>query len=156
MRNLLNLTLLYWAPQNYYPLSYVFKIGTGFHQEKYQTGPIRTDTFVCRKIFDDLFRFPSHKGPLKSKPNKTTLFQDKYQEIFCFPWRMVHILFKDMVVVVVQSLSWSDSDSMNYSPLQLLCPQTSPGKNTGVGCHFLLQGIFPTQVSNPLLLRLLQ
>ena len=24
----------------------------------------------------------------------------------------------------------------------------SPGKNTGVGCHFLLQGIFPTQRSN--------
>ena len=26
-----------------------------------------------------------------------------------------------------------------------------PGKNTGVGCHFLLQGIFPTQGSNPVL-----
>ena len=26
------------------------------------------------------------------------------------------------------------------------------GKNTGVGCHFLLQGIFPTQGSNPGLL----
>ena len=25
----------------------------------------------------------------------------------------------------------------------------SPGKNTGVGCHALLQGIFPTQASNP-------
>ena len=25
----------------------------------------------------------------------------------------------------------------------------SPSKNTGVGCHFLLQGIFPTQGSNP-------
>ena len=24
-----------------------------------------------------------------------------------------------------------------------------PGKNTGVGGHFLLQGIFPTQGSNP-------
>ena len=24
-----------------------------------------------------------------------------------------------------------------------------PGKNTGVGCHFLLQGIFPTLGSNP-------
>ena len=24
----------------------------------------------------------------------------------------------------------------------------SPGKNTGVGCHFLLQGIFPTQGLN--------
>ena len=31
----------------------------------------------------------------------------------------------------------------------------SPGKNTGVGCHFLLQGIFPTQLSNPCLLSLL-
>ena len=29
------------------------------------------------------------------------------------------------------------------------------GKNTGVGCHALFQGIFPTQVSNPNLLRLL-
>ena len=25
----------------------------------------------------------------------------------------------------------------------------SPGKNTGVGCHFLLQGILPTQGLNP-------
>ena len=30
----------------------------------------------------------------------------------------------------------------------------SPGKNTGVGCHALLQGIFPTQGLNPRLLRL--
>ena len=37
----------------------------------------------------------------------------------------------------------------------LLCPWDSPGKNTGVGCHFLLQRIFPTQESNPYLLRLL-
>ena len=29
---------------------------------------------------------------------------------------------------------------------------TSPGKNTGVGCHFLLQGLFLTQGSNPGLL----
>ena len=27
--------------------------------------------------------------------------------------------------------------------------EDSPGKNTGVGCHALLQGIFPTQGSNP-------
>ena len=30
-----------------------------------------------------------------------------------------------------------------------LSPWNSPGKNTRVGCHFLLQGIFPTQGSNP-------
>ena len=31
----------------------------------------------------------------------------------------------------------------------MLCPWDSPGKNTRVGCHFLLQGIFLTQGSNP-------
>ena len=40
-------------------------------------------------------------------------------------------------------------------PSGLLCPQDSPGKNPGVGCHALLQGIFPTQGSNPCLLCLL-
>ena len=34
----------------------------------------------------------------------------------------------------------------------LLCTWNSPGKNTGVGSQSLLQGIFPTQVSNPGLL----
>ena len=38
---------------------------------------------------------------------------------------------------------------------RLLCPWDSPGKNTGAGCHFLLQGIFPTQGLNPRLLCLL-
>ena len=30
-----------------------------------------------------------------------------------------------------------------------LSPWDSPGKNTGVGCHLLLQGIFPTLQSTP-------
>ena len=37
-------------------------------------------------------------------------------------------------------------------PARLLCPWDSPGKNIGVGCRFLLQGIFPTQEPNPGLL----
>ena len=40
----------------------------------------------------------------------------------------------------------------SLKPDRLLCPWDYPGKNTGVGCHFLLQGIFPTQGSNPCLL----
>ena len=32
---------------------------------------------------------------------------------------------------------------------QVLSPWDSPGKNTGVGCHSLFQGIFLTQGSNP-------
>ena len=37
-------------------------------------------------------------------------------------------------------------------PVRLLCPQDSPGKNTGVDCYFFLQGIFLIQGSNPGLL----
>ena len=37
-------------------------------------------------------------------------------------------------------------------PTRLLCPWDSPGKNPGVGCYTLLQGIFLTQVWNPGLL----
>ena len=40
-------------------------------------------------------------------------------------------------------------------PPRLLCPWNSPGKSTGVGCHFLLQRIFPTQRLNLCLPRLL-
>ena len=32
---------------------------------------------------------------------------------------------------------------------RLLCPWDFLGKSTGVGCHFLLQGIFPTEESKP-------
>ena len=38
---------------------------------------------------------------------------------------------------------------MGVQPSRLLCSWDFPGKNTGVGCHFLLQGIFLTQGSNP-------
>jgi len=38
---------------------------------------------------------------------------------------------------------------MDYSPPSSSLHGDSPGKNTGVGCHALLQGIFPTQRSNP-------
>ena len=37
-------------------------------------------------------------------------------------------------------------------PIRLLSPWDFPGKNTGVGCHFPLQGIFLTQGLNPCLL----
>ena len=42
-------------------------------------------------------------------------------------------------------------DPMNSS-LPVLCPRDSPGKNFGVGCHSLLQGLFLTQGSNSCLL----
>ena len=63
------------------------------------------------------------------------------------------------------SIFWEDSGQSSSESLscvwllrphgllltRVLCPRDSPGKNTGVGCHGLLQGIFLTQGSNPCL-----
>ena len=45
--------------------------------------------------------------------------------------------------------------SHGLEPARLICPWDFPGKNTGVGCCFLLQGIFTTLGSNLSLLCLL-
>ena len=51
--------------------------------------------------------------------------------------------------LVAQSSVMSDSLwPPGLQPARLLCPWDSPGKNTGVGCCALLQGIFPTKGSN--------
>ena len=53
-------------------------------------------------------------------------------------------------------VKWSKSHSVVSNSLQphgLYCPWNSPGQNTRVGSHSFLQGIFPTQGSNPGLLR---
>ena len=60
--------------------------------------------------------------------------------------------------VCVPAVSSVVSDSLRphgLQPTRRLCPWDSPDKNTGVGCQALLQGIFPTQGSNPGLLCLL-
>ena len=67
----------------------------------------------------------------------------------------VHICVCVCVCVCVCSVV-SYSLSLWIIATMLLCPWNFPGKNTGVGGNFLLQGIFPTQRLNPGLFHLLQ
>ena len=56
-----------------------------------------------------------------------------------------------MCVVCVSSPSCLTLPPYGLEPARLICPEfprNSPGKNAGVGCHSLLQGIFSTQGSN--------
>ena len=48
----------------------------------------------------------------------------------------------------VASVVSNSLQAYGLQPAGLLCLWDSPGKNTKVGCHALLQGIFPTQWSN--------
>ena len=52
------------------------------------------------------------------------------------------------VCVCVCSVMSNSLWSHELQPARLLCPWDFPGKNTGVGCHFLLQGIYLTQIKS--------
>ena len=60
----------------------------------------------------------------------------------------LHEFLVNAVVLSCLTLLWPHG----LQPIGLLCPWDFPGKNPGVGCHFLLQGFFPNQESNSRLL----
>ena len=63
--------------------------------------------------------------------------------------------FQIAVSLSVSACMLSVSDSLRphtLQPIRLLCPWNYPGNNTGVGCHFLLQGNLPnagTELQSP-------
>ena len=62
--------------------------------------------------------------------------------------KFLKILVSFVLGLVAQSCP-TLCDPMDFSLPSSSVHGNSPGKNTGVGCHALLQGIFPTQGSNP-------
>ena len=55
---------------------------------------------------------------------------------------------KELMCVCVCSVVSDSLQPQGLKPALFLCLWNFPGKNTGVGCHFLHQGIFPTQGLN--------
>ena len=61
----------------------------------------------------------------------------------------VSIQYTEKSGSVSRSVISDTSQPHGLQPARLPCRWNSPGKNTGVGSHPLLQAIFPTQGSNP-------
>ena len=80
----------------------------------------------------------------KCSKDQFQTFSSKWWYIYLSPYRYVH------VCSVV-----SDSETPRTVARQAPLSMGFPSKNTGVGFHFLFQGIFPTQTSNLRLLHLL-
>ena len=98
---------------------------------------------------------------LKRKWYKWTYFQNKWRhrcrkQTYGYQgegrnWETginIHTLWKCISCSVMSDSLWPHG----LQPTRLLCPWDSPGipgvdclENTGVGCHALLQGVFPTQ-----------
>ena len=70
-------------------------------------------------------------------------------------WYMVKWTFAYFVVVLFTKLCPTLWDPTDCSPPGSSVHEDSPGKNTGVGCYALLQGIFPTKGLNLHFLHLL-
>ena len=70
-----------------------------------------------------------------------------------FPLRLLQNIEQRSLCYTMHACSVTSVLSSSVQPCRLqlsrlLRPWDSPGKNTGVGCHFLFQRIFPTQGSN--------
>ena len=94
---------------------------------------------------------PSPRFRNNNFKRKKVAFFGFWYVLFCaFVWggRILFVLILGNESEQVSCSVMSDSSQLHgLQPSRLLCPWDSPGKNTGVGCHFLLQGIFSTQGS---------
>ena len=78
-------------------------------------------------------------------------FDSSYLSTFSFLWCFLP-LYTLFCCCVVAKPCLTLLQPHELWPARLLCPWDFPGKNTAVGCHFLLQGIFLIQELNPRLL----
>ena len=72
-----------------------------------------------------------------------------HQNFYLFVYFIIQSLFLLVMLHLWLLGKWSCSVMSDSATPWLLCPWDFPGNSTGVDCHFLLQGIFPTHGSNP-------
>ena len=80
-------------------------------------------------------------------------YSSKAQILRCsaFVFEYVRVIYLEVILLLLLLSCFSHirlCETLWTVARQLLCPQDYPGKSTGVGCHALLQGIFPTQGLN--------
>ena len=107
-----------------------------------QSKPLRithVDTYV--KTYTMCMTYIGHR-PVRYR-RLSTFKCISVQQLF---YKYLSILY---IIVIRLFISLTLNSGNFQTTCQALCPWNSPGKNTGVGCLSLLQGIFPTQGQNP-------
>ena len=98
----------------------------------------QTNQLGCiRVLIPQIFYFILHKQGIDLSPQHSAASMRSKREHFAI-----------MCVLAAQPCP-TPCDPHGLQPPRLLCPWNSPGNNTGVGCHSLLQGIVLTQGVNP-------
>ena len=94
---------------------------------------------ICTHIYPFLFRFPYHLGHQRAPSS--------------VPWAVRS--FSLVICLISTRLCSTLCGPLDCSPPGSSVHGSFQARNPGMGCHFLLQGIFPTQGSNLRLLCLL-
>ena len=99
---------------------------------------------------------PPHPTPQRHTPRRLKMVKHKLLPHLDSLLLFLSFSFYFHILLICFSVSLSVlSDSLRprgLQPTRFLCWRNSPDKNIGMGSHSLLQGIFPTQLSNPGLL----
>ena len=113
---------------------------------------------ACNDPLESHFYYMSFKKiKLRKKESEATPSCSTFcHALHCgLPGSSVHGIFQARILAAAAAAAKSLQscptlcDPHRRQPARLPCPWDSPGKNTGVGCYFLLQEIFPTQGLNP-------
>ena len=117
-----------WHCFHYFPVYFPWSDGTRCHFSSIQFSSVDQS---CPTLFDPMNRstpgLPIHHQLPKFTQTHVHRVSDAIQ--------LSHPLSYPSPLVPVSSSVWPH----RWQPNRLLCPWDSPGKNTGVGCHFLLQ-----------------
>ena len=114
--------------------------GVRMVNHRQQVGPQDGNLGTGPPSFSDCTRAPAHCLLLVNSIPQRSNFQ-------CPSWIMPLCCYW-----LVFRLCPTLSNPMDCSPPDSSVHGDFPSKNTGVGCHFFLQGVFPTQGPNPHLL----
>ena len=101
-----------------------------------RAGPASTQTLLSDPALN-----PCYKAPHQLSQTRTRFSGPEPTVCLCLSKQWS----SSFLCVLCCSLVSNSSRPRGLQPTRLLCPWNFSGKNPGVGCHFLLQGIFPIQ-----------
>ena len=87
-------------------------------------------------------------GVLEEHLGSSTLLPPYLALYIASIWMFPCCIFNLLLLLFRCSVTSDPLWTYGLQPARLLCPWDYPGKNNGVGCHFLFQGIFLTQWAN--------
>ena len=133
------------------------KINVRLQRTTINTCNLQSSTFFCPRNIFSKFQYMINFFILIHSSQMTYYSHQIFQQSYIYIPKNVLFYLLCVLAKLLQSRLFVTLWTVDrQAPLSMgFFPWDSSGKNTGVGCHFLLQGIFLAQESSPCILHLL-